>query len=713
MIKPAEKLNPLRPVQNGKLSPTTVELAWRYLSGEFRDGIKPADFALSPTEKEGLSDNRIYAETILMIAEKAPLRLVSGEKLAGAATLLEAAQHNTPACEYRATSHVTIGFSKVLHSGTGKLDERVNMRLKDSSLSNKQRDFLESMQLCLQAMKIWHQRYLEALEELAEDDHRAANWLSMLNYCRNVPENPPQNFREAVQSLWMLFSFQRLCGNWSGLGRIDEMLGLYLDKDLKEKRITLNEARELLAHFWIKGTEWNGIGFGNGFSGDAQFYQNVILGGRDVSGREVTNNVTYLILDIIEELHISDYPVSVRLNPESPSQLLQRVAEVMSMGGGIVSIYNEPVVVEGMLRFGYSESEARSFTNDGCWETIIPGKTAFTYKPFDMLQVFQKTLDAAHTRPDDFTTFDKLYDDFLDRLENFCREQDRQAATCFAKDFRSGNGDPLSPTPLLSLFVDDCIEQAASYNDRGAKYNVAAIHAGGIPDTANSFHVIRKLVYEENRMSLSGLLDLIKCNWSGNEVIRQQIAAEYELYGNDNAEADAMFKRVFDDYTRIAGSAHDIDGVLRPVGISTFGRELAYSKDRYATVFGKFAGEYLAANLAPTPGTDRHGPTAVIKSFCKADFHKTPNGCPLDLKLHSSGGSDAAVIKSLINTFIDLGGFYMQLDVVDNAVLKDAQEHPDRYPNLVVRISGWSARFNSLDRHWQDMVINRTSQLTG
>ncbi len=648
----------------------------------------------------------IYAETVKLIAAQAPLRLVSGERLVGAATLEEATRHNVPACNYRATSHVTIGFDRVLHSGTAALSKRIETRLEDADLSNKQRDFLQSMQLCLEAMNIWHCRYLKALEELiastvgAEQEH----WLQVLEYGRKVPVNSPANFGEAVQSLWFLFSFQRLCGNWSGLGRVDEMLGPYLEQDLAAGRIDMAEARELLAHFWIKGTEWNGVGFGAGSSGDAQFYQNVIIGGRDVNGKDLTNPVTYLILDIIEELHISDFPVAVRIHSGTPPDLLRRVAEVMSLGGGIVSIYNEPVVLEAMQRFGYPETEALAFTNDGCWETIVPGKTAFTYLPFDMLQILQQTLDST-----DFAGFDELYNDFSARLSTFCREQDLAAGRTFSNGCRNGV-DSISPTPLLSLFVDDCIDRAAGYNDRGAKYSVAGIHAGGIPDVVNSLFVIRELVYKRKRFGLAELVALLKNDWRGYEPLRREIAGEFELYGNDSAAVDALFQKVFDDYTRIAGETRMINGVLRPVGISTFGRELAYAKDRRATAFGKFAGEYLAANLAPTPGTDHNGPTAVIKSFCKADFRQTPNGCPLDLKLHSAGEATPDVVLSLLKTFLELGGFYLQLDVVDNAMLRDAQTHPELYPNLVVRISGWSARFNTLDRHWQDMVINRTEQ---
>lgn len=196
---------------------------------------------------------------------------------------------------------------------------------------------------------------------------------------------------ESLQSLWFTFAFIRLCGNWPGIGRLDVLLGPYLEADLAAGCLTLDEARELLAHFLIKGCEW--ISGGNYGSGDAQHYQNIVLGGIGVDGEDVVNAVTWLTLDVLEELGISDFPTTVRLNRNSDPKLLRRVAEVMRFGGGILAIYNEDLVVESLTRYGYGPDEARAFANDGCWEVQIPGATCFQYIPFDALGVLQhKTL---------------------------------------------------------------------------------------------------------------------------------------------------------------------------------------------------------------------------------------------------------------------------------------------------------------------------------
>lgn len=480
------------------------------------------------------------------------------------------------------------------------------------------------------------------------------------------------------------------------------MLQRYLEQDLREKRITLEEARELLAHFWIKGTEWKGLQKG---SGDAQHYQNVILGGIDASGCDVTGPVTHLILDIVEELHISDFPIAIRVNGQTSDAMFDRIAEIQRRGGGIVSIYNESVVLKALERFGYPYEEAVEFTNDGCWEVIIPGRTFFGYRPFDALRIFQEFL----FRSPESSSFEVFYGLYLEELRAYIRNLDREIASAFSK----GEGSFGTPGSLLSLFVENCIGSARNYGAGGPVYTVIATHAGGLPDVANELFLLKKLVFEEKLLTLAQGIDLLRRNWEGAEVLRNEIRSRYRLYGNDSAEADAMLKRLVEDYAGIAGETRKSGGVLRPAGISTFGRELEFASGRKATLSGRFAGEVLAANLAPSPGSDLEGPTAVVKSFCKVDFTKIPNGCPLDLKFHASAlsGTDGVEkLAALLKTFIVLGGFYLQVDAVDPEMLRDAQKHPERYPNLSVRISGWSARFVTLSPEWQEMVIRRTEQ---
>ena len=263
-----------------RLSDITHHLAQMGLSGQHGRNMPTVDWEFPEGRDEKLSNNRKYGYAALSVARNAPLRILPGELIVGSATLREAAQHRIPALNMGSVSHTTVGFAKVLHQGYKGLRAEIDERLSRGGLDSHGTDLLESMLMTLDAAALWQQRNIALLKEMkgnAPDSERRF-YQNIIDTLENVPENPPRNFREAVQSLWSLYAFHRLMGNWSGIGRFDQMLWPYLEADLQKGKITLDEARELIAHFWIKGTEW--IGEFNG-SGDAQFYQNIILGGID------------------------------------------------------------------------------------------------------------------------------------------------------------------------------------------------------------------------------------------------------------------------------------------------------------------------------------------------------------------------------------------------------------------------------------------------
>jgi pyruvate-formate lyase len=481
------------------------------------------------------------------------------------------------------------------------LRSSIQHRLSWGDLDEQGRDLLNSMVTCLDAAGTWHRRYVHALECLSDEStgDRQGHYRRVLQNARNVPENPPATFYEAVQSLWFMFAFQRLCGNWPGIGRIDQMLWPYLEKDLRDGIVDLNDARDILAHFWIKGTEWAGRDdAATRGSGDAQHYQNIVLSGVDADGVDVTNEVTYLILDVVEELHISDYPVGIRLSERSPDRLIRRIAEVQRLGGGIVSIYNEDVVIRGLVELGIPIREARCFTNDGCWEVLIPGKTAFIYRPFDMLVPLQLALGLTQDTDSvtDYRTFDELYHGFLTRLAKTLEDLNLQIDNVFMDG---------PPATLISLFMEDCIEKGRGYNDRGARYTFVAPHAGGMADVANSLLALKRFVFDENRLSLRDFIEILRNDWNGQEALRLRIRKQMSCYGNGDATADAMMKRLFNDYTDLVRRVPLRNGVFRPAGISTFGREIEWREHRLATAHGFRKGDILATNFSATPGHRR------------------------------------------------------------------------------------------------------------
>jgi len=694
-----------RPV---RLSEATRKYAYDSLGRKYGlDTLRVNAVALDDIQSfETYSQIEKYDIAIQRIAEEAPIRICDGEKISGAATLGLAINHIIPATYhdqpvFGSVSHLTVDFETVLKCGINGIKTKAKAAYETYRGTEKEA-FSRSCLHCISAFATWHSRYLNALSKLPAYQSNYKN-------LKRVPFAPATNFYEAVQSLWFTFAFIRLCGNWPGIGRIDYLLGNYLKKDLKNGTLNLAEAREILAHFFIKGCEWiNGQYIG---SGDAQHYQNILLAGINEDGHEITNEVTYLVLDILEELGISDFPTTVRINSSTDKQLLRRVAEVMRYGGGILAVYNEDLVIQALIKDGYEEREARKFANDGCWEVQIPGKTCFGYIPFDSLQLLQHKTLSGYDETVAFSDFEALYQQYTADLKAHVEAIFRSENKKFVRTGDSADGWKWTeqlPCTVVSLFEQGCIENGCSYYEGGPVYNIRSPHIGGLADTVNSLYAIKKLVFEEEKRTLAEFLQILQNNWDGEEELRQYALNHLIYYGNDHDEVDELAARLLSDFADICMSFNGKCGYRFPAGVSTFGRQLEWSSNRLASPHGRRVGEILAANCSPTPNTDKEGATAIVRSYCKADLSKLATGAALDIKLLPSSVAGEIGLQALIalmRGFVSLGGFFMQPDVVDASVLREAQEHPENYQTLSVRISGWNARFVTLNKEWQDMVI--------
>ncbi len=702
-------VNGKRPV---RLSEDTRRFAYESLNHKYgKDTWKtPAVLMDDYDNFDLLTPLQKYDAVIAKITNTAPIRICEGEKISGAATLGTAIKHTIPATFngntlYSSISHLTIDFETVLKKGVNFIKKQAEQALIKYKGTEKE-PFIQSCLHCLGCMRVWHNRYLQQLESKPQ---YKANYKNL----KNVPFEPAKNFYEAVQSIWFIFAFVRLCGNWPGIGRIDWLLGEYLEKDLADGTLTLDEAREILAHFFIKGCEW--ICGGDYGSGDAQHYQNILLGGVDEDGKDVINQVTYLVLDILEELGISDFPTTVRINKNTDTKLLTRVAEVIRLGGGVIAVYNEDLIIESLVDYGYELKEARKFANDGCWEIQIPGKTFFTYIPFDSLQILQKDTLDNYSDKISFSDFNAVYGKFICdlrcKVEKLITARNTNNFIYTGVPTKDWEWKPTTPCTVVSLFEQGCIEKGLSYFEGGPIYNVVSPHIGGLPDVVNSLYAIKKLVFDEQKVSFSELMKILKNNWEDHEPLRQYALNKYAYFGNDNDEADIIAKNIINNFADICDNASKHSAYNTPAGISTFGRQLEWSPHRIATPYGKKAHDILSGNFSPTPGTDKEGATAIIKSYCKADLKRTVSGAALDIKLLPSaanGENGVEAIVSLIKGFVTLGGHFMQLDISDTELLKEAQEHPENYQNLSVRVSGWNARFVTLNKEWQDMIIAQT-----
>lgn len=673
---------------------------------------------LDMSDVEGLMEFAPYDRydmSILRIAERAPLRVVKGELLVGSATLGAATWHRTPTSLdgknelHYSTSHLTCNFDRVLREGLDSFRDRIAAKMEEKKDDPVSVRCLESFMNVYNAIRTYHQRYLMFLAQckLQAAPEDKAYYQELYDNLKNVPFQPPKTFREGVQALWFTFSFIRLEGNWPGIGRIDWMLGDLLENDLKKGIITEDEARELLAHFFIKGTEWcNHLSRG---SGDAQHYQNLILGGSDGKGGDVSNEVTRLVLEIIEEYPISDYPIAVRLSDRTPEWVTRKMAEAMRHGSGVIALYNEDLVMESLKKMGYADDEIWQFANDGCWEVQIPGKTNFSYSPFDVLKLCQEEVFGLGKHGAvSYDSYEELYDAYrrciAKYMEQFHRDRDHDIYD---------QATLQNPQSTVSFFEDDCIDRAKDYYCGGVRYVVRSPHPGGFPDLANNLYAIKKLVFDDKKVTYPELIQILENNWEGHEELRLFARNNYVYYGNDNDEVDGIMADLVRDFVQEGTKVRERNHILRPMGISTFGRQIDWKDQRYASADGFCVGDILAGNMSPTPSTDMAGATAIIKSHCKVDYTDLACGTVLDIKLDPScinGEEGITAMEGLMRGFTELGGFFMQIDVIDNEVLKEAQKHPENFQSLAVRVSGWSARFVTLSDEWQRMIIERSEQ---
>ena len=712
-----------------RLRETTRQFAYDSLENHVYGREAMKSFAVTMDHIEGFAEmSPLEKERLIIreIAEKCPIRLVQGEKICGAATLGLAIHHTVPATHggnpiFPSMSHLTVDFGMVLNEGINGIRARAEASL-EAHRGTDREPFLVNCLAVLDAFKTWHRRYVTALENHAH----AVETDGVLPPCpafevtlknlRRVPMEPPTSFHEAVQALWMTFAFVRLMGNWPGIGRLDALLGKYLEEDLNHNVLTIEEAREILAHFFIKGCEW--IRGGNQGSGDAQHYQNIVLGGVDENGKDLTNAVTYLTLDVLEELPIGDFPTTVRVSKNTDDALLRRIAQVVRHGGGVLAIYNEDLVLEALTDYGYELTEARRFANDGCWEVQIPGKTNFIYCPFDGLGILHHATLKDYAEGVDFPDFDSLVEAYLKDLRNQVLAITNSRLGIFkTMDTEAGvfEWHPSSPYTVVSVFEQGCIEKGLSYAEGGPIYHVFSPHIGGLADTVNSLYAIKKLVFEEGRLSFGEFMEVLRNNWDGHEPLRQFVLNKYVYYGNDNPECDAISSKILSAFADFCAENNGRSPYRFPAGVSTFGRQLEWAPHRLASPHGRRKGEVLAANASPTPGTDREGVTAMIRSYATADLRKMVTGAALDCKLLPSsveGEDGITALISIMRGFVAEGGFFLQPDVADAKVLHDAQRNPENYQTLSVRVSGWNARFVTLCKEWQDMVIAQNEGCT-
>lgn len=634
--------------------------------------------------------------------------------------------------EQRAPGHTALD-GKVYRYGLLDLKERIRMEMEtldfmnDPEATDKQEE-LTAMTISCDAAILLAERYADLAEEMAsteEDADRVKELRQIAEICRRVPAHAPRTFWEAVQMYWFvhLGTITELNG-WDAMnpGHFDQHLAPFYEKERAAGTLTREEAKELMSCFFIKVNNHTAppkVGITAKESGTYNDFTNLNIGGIKADGSDGVSEVSYIMLETIEELHILQPGSAIHISIRTPERFLRAGCRVIRKGYGYPSAFNPDVYVPQLMRQGKSLQDAREGGCSGCIEVGAFGKEAYVLTGYlNVPKILEITLnngtDPLTGRkvgletgdPCLFSDYEAVYAAFLKQLHYFVDMKIRVSNyidRMFAK---------YAPAPFLSLFIDDCIAKGRDYYNRGPRYNTNYIQCTGLGTITDSLVSLKKYVFEEKRYSMRELLDALSRNFEGAEIMRQTILNRTPFFGNDDDYADEVAVRVFNDlYDAIEGKPNSKGGYFHLNMLSTtchvyFGKVLG------ATPNGRLAGKAISDGTSPSHGADTHGPSAVIKSLGKLDQVKS-GGTLLNQRFLPGllkKEEDIAKLASLIRSYFALGGHHIQFNVVDTETLHAAQKCPEEYRDLLVRVAGYSDYFTDMNEDLQADVIARTGQ---
>lgn len=613
----------------------------------------------------------------------------------------------------------------------------------------------------------------EAMKQalVCKDPIRRKELFEIYEACSNVPENPARNLQEAAQAYWFTYCIVNSGGEYVPLGRADQFLYPYFEKDLSEGRITRERAIDIIGNFLVKCNERiitdtkkaeNHYNFGlfsqgelfeesspkskvnttggydqraltwrndedinsdsnynYGQSGN-DWLMNCIVGGQNSDGSDATNELSYLFIDIMHDMKLIMPTLAARVHKNTPESFYDKIAEVLRYGQGEPMIYNDETIIPGFIDMGIPLEAARDYTNDGCWETLIPGKSHFSYAHVMNLRCLEWVLNrgvSMHNKSKegldtgDPTMF-KDWDEFYEAYKKQMYEQ--IDFHCKRRLANFGLSYMIAPDPLMSSIMLDCVEKGRDLSQDGARYLFHLILITGLSNTVDSLAVIKKLVYEEKSVTMDELIMALQDNWSGHERLRARVLNRIPKFGNDDDYVDNIAVKLMKDFEdRVDEWRRKQDTMMFPAGIGTFENYAALGREIGASPDGRYFGDALASNYSPSAGADVEGPTAVIKSITKPELLKYYCGCPLDIAVNSNeyeGEAGIERLKGLIKSFCELGGQILTITSTNVEDLKDAKIHPENHRDLRVRMGGLSAYFIAMSPMQQDNIIKRFSK---
>lgn len=638
-------------------------------------------------------------------------------------------------------AHVAVNYSRMLQTGLKDYKARAQANLSALDLTTAENlhksYFYRAVIIVVDATAAFAKRYADLALEMAQKEEKETRRKELLEISRilhKVPLEPAETFWEAVQALWLVHLCLQIESNGHSLsyGRMDQYLDPYYEKDLREGRITEDAAVELLGNLWLKTYTINKIRSWSHtrFSAGSPLYQNVTVGGQTPDGKDAVNPMSFLILRSVAQARLTQPNLTVRYHKNLPADFMQEAIEVMRLGFGMPAFNNDEIIIPSFLEKGVKPEDAYNYSAIGCVEVAVPGKWGYRCTGMSFLN-FPKSLMIAlndgvdiesgkkigegighFTRMTSFEEVKQAWEKIIRGFTRQCVIIDTVCDTVLEKD---------TADILCSALCEDCIDRGLNLKEGGAVYDFISDLQVGIANLADSLAAIKKCVFEDQSMTTVQLWNALQANFDGEENNRiQNLLLDAPKYGNDDDYVDSLICWAYDVYIDEIKKYHNTRFGRGPIGgiyyagTSSISANVPQGAGTTATPDGRKAGEPLAEGCSPSHAMDQNGPTAVFKSVSKLPTHEIIGGVLLNQKVNPQmleKEENRTKLIAMLRTFFDrLHGFHVQFNVVSRETLLDAQLHPEKHRDLIVRVAGYSAFFNVLSRQTQDDIIERTEQ---
>jgi pyruvate formate-lyase/glycerol dehydratase family glycyl radical enzyme len=634
--------------------------------------------------------------------------------------------------EQRAPGHTVCG-NKIYHKGMLDLmkevrDAATQIDWKNDPLASIRNEELKAMEIAANAIILFAHRHADKLEELSNEpgnSQRKQELLELATICRQVPAHAPRTFHEALQNYWFIhLGVITELNPWDSFnpGRLDQHLYPFYKKELEDGTLTKEKATELLQSFWIKFNNHPSppkVGVTAQESNTYTDFCLINLGGVKPDGSDAVNEITFLILDVIEEMRLLQPGSMVQVSRVNPDNFIHRTLKITKTGFGQPSYFNTDAIVKELVRQGKSLEDARNGGASGCVEAGAFGTEAYILTGyFNLTKVLEIMLNngtdprtgkkiGLETGPAElFRDFDDLMNSYSKQLKHFI-------------DIKINGNNHIEqifmeymPVPFLSLLIDDCIFNGKDYNAGGARYNTSYIQGVGLGTITDSLTALKYHVFDKKTISMSGMLKALSQNFIDFEELRFEFLYNTPKYGNDDDYADAQALSVFELFYAAVDGRPTARGGISRINFLPTTSHIYFGSVIQALPDGRKAKEPLSEGISPVQGADKKGPTAVLKSASKLDHLRT-GGTLLNQKFTPSFFDDEESIEkmtALIRGYFRMNGHHIQFNVVSATTLREAQKHPEKYRDLIVRVAGYSDYFNDLGEDLQNEIIQRTEQ---